>query len=144
MSLKNQWFLNFNCVLLTVKLVEGLEIWYKDPERCFYPYSQWGLQPSWLNILHVDKKCVLLIIFLAQHLTASDNPISMQLRWIWNSTFWLGAENLMDYRQYVKIRKISYQRQEVIKCHLVLIFTHFLWTRLFVKLTGLQSQQLKR
>ena len=50
---------------------------------------------SWnkIIILHRDVKCVLLIIFLVQNLISSDNPVSIWLRWIWISPFWLGVKD---------------------------------------------------
>ena len=88
-GLKNYWFLGFNCVLLIIKIA-GLET-----SRPTFFGEKFGII-SWnrLIIFNGDMKCVLLISFLVQNLITSDNPISMRLRWIWNSVFWLEVENL--------------------------------------------------
>ena len=54
----------------------------------------------------------------------------MWLRWIWNSTFWLGVENLKKIQRIWQNTKYNmmFQTQEVGKCYLFLSFTHFLWT----------------
>lgn len=43
------------------------------------------------------------IFIYVQNLITSDNAISMWLQWIWNSSFWLGVENLKTYGQHGKI-----------------------------------------
>ena len=53
------------------------------------------------TILHKDKKFT---IFLAQHLTTSDNPTSLQFWWIYNSNIWLKVENLKYCRKEEKIQ----------------------------------------
>ena len=65
------------------------------------------------------------------HNTTSDNPIFINIQWIWNSTFRLGVEKISKkkYRQYDKIWNTSYQKQ-VVKCHILLI-THSWWTHVF-------------
>ena len=35
--------------------------------------------------------------------TTSDNPIFIHIQWKFSSKFWLGFENLKNYRQYDKI-----------------------------------------
>ena len=54
----------------------------------------------------------------------------MWLRWISNSTFWLGVENLKKIQRIWQNTKykMMFQIQEVGKCYLFLIFTRFLWT----------------
>ena len=101
-SLKNQWFLNFYCDLL----IRVLKPSFHDPGgtsqiTCILFGKQFVIS-SWnkLIILHGDIKSVLLNIFFAQNLTTSDNANSIQLWWIWTSTFWLGVENLKSSRQY--------------------------------------------
>ena len=65
-SFKNQWFLNFNCVLLIIKLAEGLEFFFWRPWEIPLPKQLTFLRKkfittSWDNliILHGDLKCIL-------------------------------------------------------------------------------------
>ena len=90
------WFLGFNCDLLIIKIA-GLET-----SRATFLVGKFGII-SWnrLIIFNGDMKCVLLISFLVQNLITSDNPISMWLRWIWNSAFWLEVENLRKLESIV-------------------------------------------
>ena len=73
---------------------------------------------SWNNINH-------LIFFLVQHSIILGNLSSMQLKWIWNSRFWLRVKNLKNYR-CDKIQNTNYQKQKVVKCHLLLFYLWFL------------------
>ena len=64
-----------------------MKSWYHDPGRCLYPYnSHFFGGKGWHNIvkqsfcIKTGKKCVLFTIFLAQHLTTSDNPISLNMK----------------------------------------------------------------
>ena len=53
---------------------------------------------SWnmINRLHGERKCALLNHFLVQELTTANNPISRQFWWMWNLTFWLRVEEIID------------------------------------------------
>ena len=101
------WFLGFNCVLLIIKIA-GLET-----SRPTFLGGKFGII-SWnrLIIFNGDMKCVLLISFLVQNLITSDNPISMWLRWIWNSAFWLEVENLIKLETIVFYKLIPNLSQE--------------------------------
>ena len=57
-------------------------------------------------IFNGDTKCVLLIRFLLQNLITLDNPISMWLRWIWNSAFWREVENLRQLETIVSYKPL--------------------------------------
>ena len=59
----------------------------------FWGKRLWPHPETKIIILHRDVKCVLLIIFLVQNLISSDNPVSIWLRWIWISPFWLGVKD---------------------------------------------------
>ena len=106
-SLKNQWFFGFNCVLLILKIA-GLEI-----SRTIVFWKKFVII-SWhkLIIFNGDMMCVLLISFLVQNLITSDNPISMWLRWIWNSAFWLEVENLKKLGTIVSYKPLPSLSQE--------------------------------
>ena len=106
-SLKNQWFLGFNCILLIIKIA-GLET-----SRPTFFGEKFGII-SWnrLIIFNGDMKCVLLISFLVQNLITSDNPISMWLWWIWNSAFWLEVENLRKVETMVSYKPLPSLSQE--------------------------------
>ena len=69
---------------------------------------------SWnkLIIFNGDMKCVLLIGFLAQNLIISDNPISIWLQWIWNSSFWVEVENLRKLETIVSFKPLLSLSQE--------------------------------
>ena len=82
-----KWFINFNCVLLTIKLVEGLEVMVSWPWEMPLPIQLTFFGGKRLTqhcetiILHKDRKEMCpLYHFLAQHLTTSDNPISLNMK----------------------------------------------------------------
>ena len=96
-------FLTYSTDLRPEKLlIFGLQLCPINHKNC----RSWNSRPtffwekfgiiSWnrLIIFNIHVKYVLLISFLVQNLITSDNPISMRLRWIWNSVFWLEVENL--------------------------------------------------
>lgn len=62
-------------------------------------------QPILLTFfLGKDKKCILFTIFLVQHLTTSDNPISLWFFVNMEFKFWLEVENSKYYRKSDKIQ----------------------------------------
>lgn len=73
---ENQWFLNFNCVPLIIKLAQVLEILFSGLWEIPLPiqltfFRETFITTSWnkLIFLHGDMKCVLETISLAQKLT---------------------------------------------------------------------------
>ena len=106
-SLKNQWFLGFNCVLLIIKIA-GLE-----NSRSTFLGEKLGII-SWnrLIIFNGDTKCVLLVSFLVQNFITSDNSVSNVNWWIWNSAFWLEAENLRKLETTVSYKLLPSLSQE--------------------------------
>ena len=109
------WFLGFNCVLLIIKIA-GLET-----SRPTFLGEKFGII-SWnrLIIFNGDMKCVLLISFLVQNLITSDNPISMWLRWIWNSTFWVEVEHfrkLETIDSYKSVPSVSQENRKTLPQH---------------------------
>ena len=102
-SLKNYWFLGFNCVLLIIKIA-GLET-----SRPTFLGEKFGIIS--INHFNGDMKSVL-ISYLVQNLITSDNPISMWLWWIWNSAFWLEVENLRKVETIVSYKPLSSFSQE--------------------------------
>ena len=87
--------------------------------RCYW-VRQYRTSPSQWLLNHVGVhrhwRCLWLI--------SPPGYATLQLWGIWNSTFWLGVENLKNYRQHGKMQSTDYQRQ-VVKCHLFLILCHF-------------------
>ena len=81
---------------------------FYDTGGCLFPHHSYFFRKSLtlhpeteFTILHKDKKFT---IFLAQHLTTSDNPTSLQFWWIYNSNIWLKVENLKYCRKEEKIQ----------------------------------------
>ena len=80
-SFTTQWSLNFNCVLLTMKLYQVLTFWYHNPLGCLFPYNLHFLEKSlsqypearWIILHGFNFSC---IIF-----THWDKMISVHLRW---------------------------------------------------------------
>ena len=95
------WFLGFNCVLLIIKIA-GLET-----SRPTFLGEKFGII-SWnrLIIVNGDMKCVLWISFFVQNLITSVNPISIWLRWISYSVFWLEVENLRKLETIVSYKPL--------------------------------------
>ena len=91
----------FKCLLLIIKIT-GL----KGSRPRFFGEKFGIISWSRLIIFNGDMKCVLLISFLAQNLIISDNPISMWLRWIRNSAFWLEVENLRKLGTIVSYKSL--------------------------------------
>lgn len=94
-SLKKKRFINFNCVLLTIKLAVGpWNLGIMTLGGCLNLSNSHKRQRQ-----EKDKKCVLFTIFLVQRLTTSDNPISLWFFVNMEFKFWLEVENLKYYRK---------------------------------------------
>ena len=106
-SLKNQWFLGFNCVPLIIKIA-GLE----NSRSTFFGEKLGIISGNRLIIFNGDTKCVLLVSFLVQNFITSDNPVSNVNWWIWNSAFWLEAENLRKLETTVSHKPLPSLSQE--------------------------------
>ena len=77
---------------------------------------------SWnrLIIFNEDMKCILLISFLVQNLITSENPISMWIRWIWKSSYWLEVGNLRKLEtmfSYKLLPSLSQENRKPIPDH---------------------------
>ena len=104
-------YLDSHCLLLIIRIAEGLETMFSWPWGHMYPKFTFFKGNVYyhileLIILHEDMNCVILVIFLVQNLIPLINLIFIWLRWIWNWTFRLGFENLKKYSEYDKIQNM--------------------------------------
>ena len=111
-SYKQKWgVLFFTCIKLVARILACVCAiacikWRRLTSFHNLHFMEKSLSPHFVIILHGDMKCVFLIVFPVQNLITSDNPISLQLWWIWNSAFWLWVENLKKYIEYDKRQNI--------------------------------------
>ena len=119
--MKDKWFLEFNCVFLIEKIVDGLEFllsWFWgtplpitnifEENVCHYIQKQ-------VHNFAWSHECNILIIFLAQDILGS-----------WKFKKYRKNSKIQDTR-HIDTFQDMYRIQEVVKFYLLLIFTRFLW-----------------